>query len=80
MAAPTLPYYLANRPVTPNQDLEVLDKYTGETVARVALADDAAIDAGIAAAVTAARPMRELPSYRRREVLEHCRGDRKSVV
>ena len=74
MAAPTLPYYLANRPVTPNQDLEVLDKYTGETVARVALADDAAIDAGIAAAVTAARPMRELPSYRRREVLEHCRA------
>ena len=37
------PYYLANKPQRPNFALEVLDKYTGETVARVAYADTEAI-------------------------------------
>lgn len=48
------PYYLANEAVQPNTDLEVTDKYTGEVACRVAMADAAAIDAGIAAAVKAA--------------------------
>ena len=48
------PYYLANRPVTPNRDLEVLNKYTGEVATRVALADEGAIAAGIGRAVEAA--------------------------
>ena len=47
------PYYLANEPVAPNYDLEVLDKYSGEVATRVALADDAAIDKAVAAAVEA---------------------------
>ena len=34
------PYYLANQPQSPNQDLVVTDKYTGKAAARVALADD----------------------------------------
>ena len=69
---PTYPYWLAGQPHQPNTDLEVVDKYSGEVAARVALADAAAIDAAIAAAVAAERPMRELPAYRRQAVLEHC--------
>jgi acyl-CoA reductase-like NAD-dependent aldehyde dehydrogenase len=66
------PYYLAGQPVFANEDLPVTDKYSGEVVARVALADDAAIDAGIAAAVAAEGPMRRLAHHQRRDVLLHC--------
>jgi acyl-CoA reductase-like NAD-dependent aldehyde dehydrogenase len=66
------PYYLANRPEEPNDALAVQDKYTGRTAARVALADEAAIDRAIAAAVAAAEPMRLLPAWRRQAVLQHC--------
>jgi acyl-CoA reductase-like NAD-dependent aldehyde dehydrogenase len=70
--APTYPYFLANRPEAPNQDLEVLDKYSGEVATRVALADDAAIDRGIAAAVAATEPMAAMAAYERQAVLDHC--------
>lgn len=66
------PYYLANEPRQPNTDLEVEDKYTGEIATRVALADEAAIDEAIAAAVDAAEPMAKMKAYERREILEHC--------
>lgn len=72
MLKPTYPYYLANKPVQPNTDLAVTDKYTGEVVTRVALADPIAIDSAIAAAVDAAEPMRQLPSWKRQAVLDHC--------
>jgi len=66
------PYYLANRPIQANTDLEVTDKYTGEVATRVALADPDTIDKGIAAAVEAARPMREMRPYERQAILYHC--------
>ena len=66
------PYYLANEAKSPNQDLEVIDKYTGKVATRVALADAAAIDAGIAACVTAAEPMARMAAYERQDVLAHC--------
>ena len=66
------PYYLANEPKQPNVDLPVKDKYTGQVVSRVALADADAIEAGIAAAVAATKPMRQLKAYERQAVLEHC--------
>ncbi|MBF5044530.1 aldehyde dehydrogenase family protein [Aggregicoccus sp. 17bor-14] len=72
MLAERYPYYLANRPVQPNADLPVTDKYSGEVVTRVAVADAAAVEAGIAAAVRAAVPMRKLAPYARQEILEHC--------
>lgn len=72
MLRDSYPYYLANAPEAPNQDLEVVDKYTGEVATRVALADNAAIDRAIASAVEAAEPMRELPAYARQQVLQHC--------
>ena len=53
--AESYPFYVANQPEAPNQDLEVVDKYSGEVATRVALADDAAIDRAIALAVEATK-------------------------
>ncbi|MCG8651024.1 MAG: aldehyde dehydrogenase family protein [Pirellulales bacterium] len=72
MLNPSYPYYLANKPVAANEDLEVIDKYGGGVATRVALADATAIDQGIAAAAAAAEPMRKLPPYQRQAILEHC--------
>jgi acyl-CoA reductase-like NAD-dependent aldehyde dehydrogenase len=70
--AASYPYYLGNDPETPNQDLEVIDKFTGEVATRVALADDAAIDRAIGMAVEATEPMAALAAYERKAVLDHC--------
>jgi acyl-CoA reductase-like NAD-dependent aldehyde dehydrogenase len=72
MLAPSYPYYLANRPQTPNQDLEVRDKFSGEVATRVAMADAEVIDQAIAAAVDATEPMRQMAAYERQAVLDHC--------
>ena len=69
---PSYPLYLANEALTPNQDLEVTDKYSGDVATRVALADAAMIDKAISAAVTATRPMAEMAAYERQAVLAHC--------
>jgi len=66
------PLYLANEAKQPNADLEVTDKYTGEVAFRVALADAATIEAGIAAAAEAAEPMARMASFERQAVLSHC--------
>ena len=68
----TWPYFLANEPVAPNSDLVVTDKYTGEVAAKVALANPAAIDQGIAACVDAAEPFARMRPYERQEILTHC--------
>jgi acyl-CoA reductase-like NAD-dependent aldehyde dehydrogenase len=68
----TYPFYLANKPESPNADLEVIDKYTGKLATRVAMASPADIDRAIAAAVEATKPMREMPPYARQAVLMHC--------
>lgn len=72
MIRPEYHYYLANKPQRPNVDLKVTDKYTGEVVTRVSLADHDAISKAIEAAVQALEPMRKLPSYHRSQVLYHC--------
>lgn len=66
------PLYLANEALSPNQDLEVTNKYSGEVATRVALADAATIDKAIDAAVKATRPMAEMAAYERQAVLAHC--------
>jgi acyl-CoA reductase-like NAD-dependent aldehyde dehydrogenase len=63
------PFYLANRPQQPNADLPVEDKYTGEVVARVARADAGVLEQAIAAAASAARPMRRMAPWQRKAVL-----------
>ncbi|MBR9884306.1 MAG: aldehyde dehydrogenase family protein [Oceanospirillales bacterium] len=72
MLKASYPYYLANEAETPNQDLAVYDKYSGEVATRVALADADAIDRAITAADAAAEPMRKLPAYKRQAILNHC--------
>lgn len=66
------PLYLANEAQQPNADLEVTDKFTGEVAFRVAQADAATIDAGIAAAVAATEPCARMAAYERQAVLDHC--------
>jgi acyl-CoA reductase-like NAD-dependent aldehyde dehydrogenase len=72
MLKPTYPYFLANEAHTPNTDLKVTDKYTGEVATRVALADAKVIDQAIAAAVAAQEAMAAMPPYERQAVLNHC--------
>jgi len=72
MLAEKYPYYLNNEPQQPNADLEVTDKFSGEVATRVAMADAAAIDEGIAGTVEAAGPMANLAAYERQEILNHC--------
>ena len=72
MLKPAYPLYIGNRPEQPNTDLAVTDKFTGEIATRVALADAAMIDRGIAAAVAAAAPMAAMAAYERQAVLMHC--------
>ncbi len=72
MLKETYPYYLANKPLTPNTDLIVTDKYTGKEATRVALADTKVIDQAISKAVDAAEAMRKMPAYQRQEIINHC--------
>ncbi|MBN3727107.1 aldehyde dehydrogenase family protein [Burkholderia sp. Ac-20379] len=72
MLKESYPYYLANEAVHANTDLEVTDKYSGKVATRVALADAKAIDAAIAAAVEAHKPLAAWPAFRRQAVLDHC--------
>jgi len=72
MLKQSYPYYLANKPVQPNTDLEVTDKYTGKVVTHVAMADPPAIASAIAQAVASTAAMRQMPSWKRRQVLDHC--------
>ena len=72
MLRESYPFYLANEAQSPNADLEVRDKYSGEVATRIAMADASTIDQAIAAAVDAAEPMRKLPPYERQAILNHC--------
>lgn len=66
------PGWLANRPYDTGRRLAVRDKYTGEPVGEVALADAEAVETAIARAVEATAPLRRLPAYARQAVLRHC--------
>jgi acyl-CoA reductase-like NAD-dependent aldehyde dehydrogenase len=66
------PYYLANEAVYANQDLDVVDKYSGEVATRVALADATAIEQAIAAADDSFEAVRKMPAYHRQEILNYC--------
>src|SRR5699024_5587462 len=66
------PYYLANKAVQPNTDLEVRNTYTGRVATRVAVPDARAVEKAIRAAVRAEAPMREFKPWQRQAVLNHC--------
>jgi len=71
MLAEFYPLYLANKPLSPNRDLEVTNKYSGEVATCTPLADPQMIDQAIAAAVAARTLMRKMPSHARAAVLNH---------
>ena len=72
LLADRYPFYLGNERHSPNTDLEVKDKYTGEVATRVALASTDDIDRAIGATVDATEPMRKLAPYERQAILQHC--------
>lgn len=72
MLATSYPYYLGGRPLAANTNLVVIDKFSGEPVTRVALADGPVIDEAIALAVAAEEPMKRLPAFQRQAILNHC--------
>jgi acyl-CoA reductase-like NAD-dependent aldehyde dehydrogenase len=72
MLKETYPYYLANKAVYENTDLEVTDKFSGEVVTRVAMAGEDAIREAFDKAEAAREAMQALPAYHRQEVLNHC--------
>lgn len=72
MLKDTYPFYLANKPQSPNSDLEVIDKYTGDVATRVANAGPEHIEKAIETCAEATEPMRKLPSFERKRILTHC--------
>lgn len=72
MLEKTYPYYLANRPRTSTQMLEVRDKYSGKLATRVAVPNARAVEQAIAAAARATTPMRHFKPWARQAVLQHC--------
>ncbi len=72
MLKESYPYFLANRAQSPNADLAVFDKFSGEVATSVAMASPETIDEAIAASVEAAPLMAAMPAYEREAVLNHC--------
>ncbi|WP_250658097.1 aldehyde dehydrogenase family protein [Alkalimarinus coralli] len=72
MLKKSYPYYLANKAVYANQELEVTDKYSGDVATTVALADAKVIDNAIAAAENSQEALRQLAPYERQDILNHC--------
>jgi acyl-CoA reductase-like NAD-dependent aldehyde dehydrogenase len=65
------PYYLGGKAVDSRARLAVLDKYTGQAIAHVSMADRAAIERAIELACEAATPMRNLHAHQRQAALLH---------
>ena len=72
MLKESYPFYLGNEAMSPNQDLEVTDKFTGEVKTRVAMASREHIDQAIDLAEKSMPAMRAMPAYQRQEILNHC--------
>lgn len=72
MLADKYPYYLANKAVFANTDLEVTNKYTHEIATVVAMANPETIDKAIDAAVKAQIELNKMPAFKRQQILEHC--------
>jgi acyl-CoA reductase-like NAD-dependent aldehyde dehydrogenase len=66
------PLYLANRPVTSGEWLDVADKFSLKTVTQVALADNTIINQAIEAAVKAEKSMAQLKAFQKQAILLHC--------
>jgi acyl-CoA reductase-like NAD-dependent aldehyde dehydrogenase len=72
MLQPNYPHYIGSRAESPNADLIVLDKFSGEIATRVALATAADVERAIATAQAAVPAMAAFKPWQRQAVLEHC--------
>ena len=66
------PQYIAGKAETPNTDIPVTDKYTGQVATQIPRADPDALERAIAGAAAATEPMRKMKAYQRQAVLNHC--------
>ncbi len=66
------PAWFASKASTPNSDLEVRDKFSGEVVARVPRFSGESLGKAASLARAASESMASLPAHFRRDVLEHC--------
>lgn len=69
---PQYPLYLANRALSPNANLTVHNKYSGELLTSVALASEKHISEAIEAAEKARAPMAALSPFDRQAILLQC--------
>ncbi|MBX3396325.1 MAG: aldehyde dehydrogenase family protein [Phycisphaerae bacterium] len=65
------PLYLAGRAMFTDSTIPVVNKFTGESIARVSLAHEHILDQAIAAGQGAERACRKLSSFARSDVLNH---------
>lgn len=72
MLQPNYPHYIGSRAESPNADLIVLDKFSGEIATRAALGTAADVERAIAAAHAATAAMAAFKPWQRQAVLEHC--------
>ncbi|HMO13253.1 MAG TPA: aldehyde dehydrogenase family protein [Pirellulaceae bacterium] len=66
------PMILAGKPITPNTDLLVKDKFSGEISFRVPLADENHISQAIDSAERSVESLAQFKPYQRRDVLQYC--------
>jgi acyl-CoA reductase-like NAD-dependent aldehyde dehydrogenase len=69
------PFYLAGRPTTTTDPLDVRNPFDGSVVSRTWLAGDAEFDRAADAAVAAAETMRRLPAYERAAILSRASSE-----
>lgn len=68
----TKPFYLANRPLSTRETLDVKNKFSQETFASVCLAGPEDYEAALEAGVNAFDTLREMAPYERKAILLHC--------
>lgn len=66
------PLYLANQAIKKEEKLDVFDKYSGDLIGQVSLADKDSIEKALTAAQDAAPIIRKMQSFERKEILHHC--------
>ncbi|MDF1837670.1 MAG: aldehyde dehydrogenase family protein, partial [Planctomycetota bacterium] len=69
---PSYPLYVAGLPEASQAQITVLDKFTGEALAQVAMADPDQIRRGIEGTVAARKAMAAMPAFQRQGILQHC--------
>ena len=71
MSTDTLPLFIAGERVESSESAVVTNKYTGDAYRTIALATAEHMERAVQGAWDAREPMRRLPAWRRREMLEH---------